>query len=192
LKRAYENRSDYLAAKSRLAAAQFALRAAKAERYPVAGVSGYYGATGLHLFTRSHGVFSATGSIQFNIFDGGRIRGDILQSDAELRNRRNELENLRGQIYNDVQNALLDLTSAGAQVDVAKSNVDLANQTLVQSRDRFSAGVTNTVEVVQAQQAVAAANENLISAQYQYNVAKVELSRAMGLAEVGVKSYFSK
>jgi outer membrane protein TolC len=136
-------------------------------------------------------VFTATGAVQFNIFDGGRIKSDILQSDSELQNRRNELENLRGQVDYEVRNALLDLTAAGAQVEVAKSNVELANQTLRQGQDRFSAGVTNTVEVVQAQQAVADANESLISAQYQYNVAKVALARALGLAEENMAVYFN-
>jgi len=154
-------------------------------------VNGFYGAEGIGLFSNSHGVFNATGSIQFNVFDGGRIKGDILQNDAELRNRRNEMENLRGQIDYEVRTALLDLRSAGTQVDVARSNVDLANQTLRQSRDRFTAGVTNTVEVVQAQQSVADANENLISAEYQYNVAKVSLARALGLAEEGIRTYFN-
>ncbi len=140
-------------------------------------------AQGLRLFTNSHGVFNVTGSVQFNIFDSGRIKADILENDAELRNRRNEFENLRGQIDFEVRSALLDLRSANDQVDVAKSNMQFANETLKQSRDRFTAGVTNTVEVVQAQQAVADANENLISAQFQYNLAKVALARSLGLAE---------
>jgi len=192
LTKAYENRPDFLAAKANVIAAEFTLRAARAERYPTVTASGFYGAEGLNLFTNSHGVFAATGSVQFNIFDGGRIKADILQNDSELKNRRNEMENLRGQIDFDVRNALLDLRSSGDQVEVARSNVDLANQSLKQSQDRFAAGVTNTVEVVQAQQAVADASENLISAQYQYNVSKVELARSLGLAEAGIRAYFSK
>ena len=192
LAKAYDNRPDYQAAKARVTAAQWTLRAAKAERYPVLSASGYYGDQGIHLFTNSHGVFNATGGVQFNIFDGGRIKADILESDSELRNRRNELENLRGQIDNDVRNALLDLTSASAHVDVAQSNLELASQTVRQAQDRFSAGVTNTVEVVQAQQILADANENLISAQYQLNVARVELARSLGLAEEGIQAYFNQ
>jgi outer membrane protein TolC len=192
LAKAYANRPDYQAAKARVTGAEWSLRSAKAERYPTLSANGYYGDQGIHLFTNSHGVFNATGALQFNIFDGGRIKADILENDAELRNRRNELENLRGQIDNDVRNALLDLTSATAQVDVAQSNIQLASQTVRQAQDRFSAGVTNTVEVVQAQQAVADANENLISAQYQLNVARVELARALGLAEQGVQAYFNQ
>jgi outer membrane protein TolC len=192
LDKAYEHRPDYQAAKARVIAAQFTVRGAKAERYPTLTATGYYGDEGLRLLSNSHGVFNATGSIKFNVFDGGRIKADILQNNAELTNRRNELENLRGQIDFDVRNALLDLKSAGDQVDVAKSNVELAAESLKQSRDRFAAGVTNSVEIVQAQQAVAIADENLISAQFQYNVAKVSLARALGLAEEGVRGYFGK
>jgi len=192
LDKAYSHRPDYLAAKSKVAAAQFALQSARAERYPTLTASGYYGDQGIRLLDNSHGVFMATGSIGFNIFDGGRIKADILQNDSELRNRRNEYDNLRGQIDFEVRSALLDLNSSQQQVDVAQSNVQLAQQSLQQSQDRFSAGVTNTVEVVQAQQAVADANENLISAQYQYNLAKVELARSLGLAEEGIRGYFAK
>ncbi|MBV9611490.1 MAG: TolC family protein [Acidobacteriaceae bacterium] len=192
LHKAYENRPDYQAARARVLAARFSVRAAKAERYPTLTASGFYGAEGLRLLSNSHGVFQATGSIQFNLFDGGRIRADVLENDAELKNRQNELDNLRGQIDYEVRNALLDLKSAGDQVDVARSNLDLATQTLRQSRDRFTAGVTNTVEVVQAQQTLAEANESLISAQFQYNVAKVSLARALGLAEQGIRSYFNQ
>jgi outer membrane protein TolC len=192
LAKAYENRPDFQAAKARVIAAQFSLGAAKAERYPTLQAQGFYGDEGLHFFSNSHGVFQMTASVQFNIFDGGRIRSDVLENSAELRNRRNEMENLRGQIDYEVRSALLDLKSAADQVDVAKSNVQLAADSLKQARDRFTAGVTNTVEVVQAQQIVADADESLISAQFQYNVAKVSLARSLGLAERSLKAYFNQ
>ncbi|HEX4165600.1 MAG TPA: TolC family protein [Bryobacteraceae bacterium] len=191
LSKAYEHRPDYQAAKARVLAARFTLRGAKAERYPTLYANGFYGAEGLGLFSNSHGVFNATATLQFNIFDGGRIKSDILQNDAELRNRSNELENLRGQIDLEVRSALLDLNSAHEQVDVAQTNLQLATETVKQARDRFSAGVTNTVEVVQAQQSLADANENLISAQFQYNLAKVSLARSLGLAEESIGTYFA-
>ena len=72
---------------------------------------------------------------------------------------------------------------------MARSNIDLAEQTLTQSRDRFAAGVTDTVEVVQSQQSVASAHEQYISSLYNYNYAKISLARALGVAEQGVKEY---
>jgi outer membrane protein TolC len=65
----------------------------------------------------------------------------------------------------------------------------LASQTLQQARDRFAAGVADTIEVVQAQEAVAAGNDSLISALFAHNVAKAGLARALGLAEQGIKRF---
>ena len=118
------------------------------------------------------------------------MRGDVLQADARLEQSRERLANPRAQIDSDVRAALLNLESSAEQVNVARSNIDLAEQTLAQSRDRFSAGVTDTVEVVQSQEAVASSHEQYISSLYSYNFAKISLARAPGLVEQGVKKYF--
>jgi outer membrane protein TolC len=81
------------------------------------------------------------------------------------------------------------LNAASEQVAVARQSLDLANQTLDQARDRFTAGVADNLEVVQAQETVAAANDSYISSLYAHNLAKVSLARAIGFAEQGVKQY---
>ena len=108
---------------------------------------------------------------------------------SHIAGKRAQLENLRGQIEYEVRIALLDLNAADEQVQVARSSVDLAEQTLTQARDRFTAGVADNLEVVQAQEAVASANESYISSLYSHNLAKIELARAMGFAEEGVRQY---
>jgi outer membrane protein TolC len=97
---------------------------------------------------------------------------------------------LRDHIEYEVRTADLDIRSAAEQVRVAQSAHDLAQQQLVQAQDRFSAGVTNGLEVTQAQEAVATADENYISSLYSLNVAEASLARAMGTAEKTVKSFF--
>lgn len=191
LARAYQHRSDYLAAASAVRAAELAVRAAHSQWYPTVSVEGNYGVAGVN-FGSSHGVFEVQGALNFNIFDGHKIRADEQQANVGLTNRRNDLENLRGQIDYEVRSALLDLRSTAQQVDVAKSNVQLAQDTLTQARDRFAAGVADNLEVVQAQQSVADANQNLIAAQYSNNISRVELARALGLAEEGIRGYFAK
>jgi outer membrane protein TolC len=108
---------------------------------------------------------------------------------AALDQSRARVENLRGQVDYDVRAAFLDLQAAKERVAVARTNVTLAGETLEQSQDRFRAGVTNNVEVVQAQDAVAGANEAFISSLYAYDLAKISLARAVGNAEVGVAEY---
>lgn len=188
LQRAYLARSDYQAAAQEVRAAEQFRRAATAEHYPTLGVEGNYGAAGVNVGD-SHGVFLAGATLAIPIFAGGRAHADALQADATLRQSRQQLESLRAQIDYDVRTALLDLSAANDQVQVARSALDLANQTLVQARDRFTAGVTDNLEVVEAQDAVASANENYIGSLYSHNVAKVLLARAIGFAEQGVKQY---
>jgi outer membrane protein TolC len=189
LKRAYATRSDFQSALASVRAAEYLRKAASAGHYPTLSFTSDYGVAGQH-FNSSHGVFDVRGTLNVPIFAGGVVRGDILQADAQLQQSRDRLENLRGQIDADVRTALLNLESASELVAVAQSNIDLAEQTLTQSRDRFAAGVTDTVEVVQEQEAVANAHQNYISSLYSFNYAKISLARAMGAAEVGVKEYF--
>jgi len=189
LKRAYASRSDYLAAITDVRAAEFTRKAAAAGYLPSLSFNADYGAGGAHPSTATQ-VFDVRGTLSIPIFQGGSVRGDVLQADARLEQSRERLDNLRAQIDSDVRTALLNLQSSADLVNVARSNIDLAEQTLIQSRDRFSAGVTDTVEVVQSQQAVASAREQFISSLYSYNFAKISLARALGAAEEGVKEYF--
>ncbi len=188
LQAALAHRPDYQSAKKLVQGAEEALQAARAEWYPTVDVNGYYGDAGPTL-NNSHGVFALTAALNFNIFNGGRIRSDVEQAKAALKQRSDELADLGGQIDYEVRAAFLDIQTAADQVAVAQSNLELANQTLQQSRDRFAAGVTDTVEVVQAQESVAGANDSLISALFAHNLAKVALSRGLGLAEQGIKKF---
>jgi outer membrane protein TolC len=188
LRRAYATRSDYQAAMTDVRAAEFSRKAALGGYLPSLSVDADYGLGGSHPSTATP-VADVRGTLSIPIFQGGAVHGDVLQADARLEQSRERLDNLRGQIDSDVRAALLNLQSSAQQVDVARSNIDLAEQTLTQSSDRFRAGVTDTVEVVQSQELVASAHEQYISSLYNYNYAKISLVRALGLAEQGVKEY---
>ena len=189
LGRAYSSRSDYRAAMSDVRAAELSRKAAIAGYFPSLSFGADYGTGGAHP-SNSTRVYDVRGTLSIPIFTGNRVHGDIQQADARLEQARERLDNLRAQVEADVRTALLNLQSSAEQVNVARSNVDLADQTLTQSRDRFSAGVTDTVEVVQSEEAVASAHEQYISSLYTYNLAKISLIRALGNGEQGVKEYF--
>jgi outer membrane protein TolC len=189
LKRAYASRSDYRAAASEVRAAELSRRAAEAGYLPSLSFGADYGAGGINPSSATT-VYDLRGTLSIPIFTGGSVHGDVQQADARLEQSRDRLENLRAQIDSDVRAALLNLQSSADQVNVARSNIDLAEETLTQSRDRFSAGVTDTVEVVQSQETVASAHEQYISSLYSYNYAKVSLVRALGIAEQGIKEFF--
>jgi outer membrane protein TolC len=135
-------------------------------------------------------TYAVVGTLNIPIFQGGKVHGDVLKAEASLRQAQAQMADVRGQIDQDIRNALLDLKSSADQVEVAQSSVNLAEEALTQSQDRFSAGVTDNLEVVQAQEALAAAHESLISSLYLNNLAKVAYARALGHAEEGVREYW--
>lgn len=186
LERALKNRADYQAAAAQVRAAELSKKAAISERLPAADVNADYGAIGSSPWS-SHGTFTLTGSVRFSIFDSGRIRADIEQADAALQQRKAELADLRQRIDQEVRNALLDLQTAADQVAVAGSSVELARQTLTQAQDRFGAGVADNIEVVQAQTALVNASQTYITSVYAHNLAKVALSRSLGVADQGIR-----
>jgi outer membrane protein TolC len=188
LQRAYSSRSDYQAAQGQVRAAELSHRAAAAGRYPTLDVDANYGDIGVTP-AHSNGTWQVNGGLNIPIFTGGKVHSDVLEADSQLKQARSQLGDLRGRIDYEVRSALLDMNSAAEQVEVARSSVELAEEALTQSRDRFTAGVTDNLEVVQAQEAVASAHESYIQSLYAHNLSKVELARAIGDAEQGVKRY---
>jgi len=184
----YANRPDYASAQHDVRAAELARKAAVAEYYPYVTSSANYGDVGPN-FGNSHGTFAATASLNIPIFQGTRVKADVLQADASLQQKQAELADLTGRIDQDVRSAFLDVNAADELVKVAKSNVDLAHETLSEAQDRFAAGITDNIEVVQAQESVSAADQAYISSLYTFNISKAQLARAVGVAERAVRDY---
>jgi outer membrane protein TolC len=179
LKEAMDYRADLKAADAQVRAAARARLAASAERLPSLAVNGDYGLIGTNP-AQSHGTFTAAATLRFPIWQGGRTEGDIEQADAALAQRRAELEDLKSQVESDIREAYLDLQAAANQVEVAKRNIQVTNETLDLTRQRFEAGVTDNVEVVQAQESATAAKLDYINSVFAHNLAKLSLARAMG------------
>ena len=179
---ALRSRADLRSAETSLQGAKFTLRAQKAQRLPVISVTADYGGGGANIGNFNQ-VYTITGNISVPIYTGGRIHADIEQAQADLTRREAEYEDLKGRVAYDVRVAWLDLSASDSSVKVAERNKALAGRALVQSQDRYTNGVTNYLEVVQAQEAVTVANENYIQSLFSYNVAMISFARAIGGAE---------
>jgi outer membrane protein TolC len=187
---ALATRSDYKAAQAQLRAAELRRAAAWKGYLPSVGVSATYGVLGYHPNDLAPN-YSAAATLIIPIFQGGRVNADIKETEALLKERQAEADNLKARIEQEVEDSILDLRAAARQVDVAKTGLDFAQQALAQSQDRFAAGVTNNVEVIQSQQQLASANQQYIAGLYAHNIAKVLLARSIGNAEQIVKQYLA-
>jgi outer membrane protein TolC len=188
LERAYKSRGDYLAAVARVQAAEASRSANVGELLPSVRVTAVYGQIGIAP-ADAHGCFTDTGAVNIPIFQGGRNRGRLMEADAELRSRAAEAADLKAGVYYDVRTAFLDLQAGREQLQVATRTRELAASQLTQARDRFAAGVAGNIEVVQAQEAVALASDQYISALFISNLATGNLIRALGAAEDVARQY---
>lgn len=181
LRRAFETRSDLKAAEAQVDAAERARAAARAERLPSLAVRADYGVIGTNP-SQSHGTFSVVGTVRVPIWQGGRTKGQTEVAEASLAQRRAELEDVKGRIESEVRNAYFDLQASVSQVEVARKNITVATQNLDLTRQRFEAGVSDNVEVVQSQEALSTANTDYINSVFSHNLAKLSLARAIGRA----------
>jgi outer membrane protein TolC len=185
--RAWAGRPELKAAQARVAAAEEAYKAARGEGLPSVVVSGDYGAIG-NTVSGALGTFTLGAALRVPVFEGGRTQARASEAATRLRQLQARLDDLKGRVYYEVQAVFLDLKAAEDRVTVAEGALALARQQLEQARDRFAAGVADNLEVVQAQEALAGAEENRIASLYATNAARFSLARALGGAEASYET----
>jgi outer membrane protein TolC len=188
LAHAYQVRPEFRAAESRVRSAELAVKAAKGEALPTVDLNGQTGFIGPAPGS-SENTYAISAGVRIPIFQGGKVKADVEQAATLLRQERLQLENLRARVEYEIRSALLDVKTSDDQVAVANQQIGLAAEQLKEAQDRYKAGVSGSLEVVQAQEAVAGANENHIQALYQNNVAKLSLVRALGEAEQRTRAF---
>jgi outer membrane protein TolC len=179
---ALSSRDDLKAAEAKVGAARASQKSASGGNLPSVHFDGNYGVIGATAGSLDP-TFFVGASVHVPIFDGGSARGKTQQASAEVKQREAELADLRSGISFEIAAAILDLETATAAVDVAKSAQGLAAEELTQAQDRFQAGLSNSIELAHAQEAVASASDSYIASVYAHNLAKGALARAMGVVE---------
>jgi outer membrane protein TolC len=175
-------RQEWKALEAQTKAAEHDKKAAQDLRLPTLRADGSWAYEGTRL-NNGIPVYSYQATFDVPIFTGGRTHAQIVKSDLQLKVLIEQKADLRNQIALDVKTALLNLKSARNQVQVSTLGVQLAKEEVDQARDRFKAGVANNIEVIQAQDALARANDNEIAALYRFNQARADYAKSIGQME---------
>jgi outer membrane protein TolC len=184
-------RFDVASARQEVTAAKWGVKVARAERLPEIAFGGSYGGGGTNPANYNQ-VYSVQGSLTVPIFTSGRIRSDVHAAQAVLVQRNAEYRDLEGRVEYDVRTSRLDAQSSESAVKVSQANTKLAEKALEQSEDRYRSGVTNYLEVLEAQEAQVASDENYIASLFSFNVAKIALARSLGSAETHLTTFFGQ
>jgi outer membrane protein len=179
---ALAERQEWKSLESQIKSAEFQKKASQDSRLPSLRFDGdfaYVGTSG----STTLPTYTYQASVNLPLFTGGRIHAEIVRADLEIRKLGQQKADLRNQIALDVKTALLNLSSARSEVQVANLGVQLSREEVDQARDRFKAGVANNIEVIQAQDSLSRANDNQIVALYRFNQARADLARSIGQME---------
>ena len=173
------NRAELKAQQYREDSARLSHSAVKFERLPSLAAFGDYGSSGTAIDnsvpTRTYGA-----SLKIPIYDGGRRDARRAESASQYRQEQIRMQDLRDQVELDVRVAIENLRSADAEVKTAEDGLKLSENELAQAQRRYKAGVTNSVEVTDAQTRLQRARDNRINALYNYNLARIDLGTATG------------
>jgi outer membrane protein len=182
IEEALASRQEWKALASQIKAAENQKKAAQDSRLPSVRFDGEFSYVG-NSGNTTLPTYTYQGIVDLPLFTGGRIHAEVVRADLEIRKLEEQRADLRNQIALDVKTALLNLDSARNEVQVANLGVQLSKEEVDQARDRFKAGVANNIEVIQAQDSLARANDNQIAALYRFNQARADLARAIGEME---------
>ena len=175
-------RQEWKALQERVKAAGLDKRASQSSRLPDLSFTGNWAYLG-GSSTSGIPTYNYEAMVTVPLFTGGRIHAEIVKANLEIQKLQQQEDDLRNSIALDVKTALINLDSARNQVTVANLGVQLSKEEVDQARDRFKAGVANNIEVIQAQDSLARANDNQIAALYRFNQARADYARSIGQME---------
>jgi outer membrane protein len=178
---AFEQRADLLAAQQALEQSKVNVRTAVYERLPALNLTGNYGVASAKFDDDNKQEQWAAGiGISVPIFDGLRAGANRRIALSRQRSQELRLHHLELQISSELRLAVQDSGSRNAQITVAEKSLRLAQEELRLAQQRYQQGVADNREVVEAQNRLAIADDNLVEAVFQYNLSRVELARARG------------
>ena len=179
---AYRDRPEIQTVLSQERAAELQKQAARDQRLPRLSLLGGWNLQGTTP-TNAIPVYEFGASLSVPLFTGGRIEAETAVQEIELRKLAQTERDIRNQIALEVKSAVVRIEAARVEVEAANLGVRLATESVRQARDRFRAGVANNIEVITAQDELARANDNQITALYRYNQSRADLAHATGKME---------
>lgn len=177
----FEQRADWLRAAKVVEQSRMDVRTAKFERLPTLALTGEWGyAAANYDDNGKKQAWLAGATLSVPIFDGLRASADRRAALSRQRAQEARLHGLELQISSELRLARQDASSRHTQIAVAEKTLRLAEEQLRLAQTRYREGVADNREVVEAQNQLAIAADNVVDAEYQYNLSRVELARARG------------
>ncbi len=177
---AMQLRPEMISQRAQERSAETAIKAAQGSYLPTVTSSAAYSYSG----TEAPLVYNwnVAGTLNIPIFSGYLTQQQVAQARANLLKTKANGEVLTQNILLEVNQALLNLEAAKERLQVTAVTVVQAKERLAQVEGRYKAGLSNAVEVTDAEVSLVNAQTNDVVALSNYQSAKAALDRAMGIS----------
>ncbi len=177
---AERQRPELLVIKEQLQAAHLSSTAIRAERLPTVLAVADNGFIGKNIANNMLNTWSWALRVSVPVFEGGRRQAREREQSLAEREIESRRMDMLQQISVDVRSALLDGASASEAVAAARERLNLAEQEVAQSRDRFTAGVSGNLDVTSALLGLSGARTQLVDALANRQLARISIARSQG------------
>jgi outer membrane protein TolC len=181
---ALERRPDYVQTVLLKNIAQKGVGIARAEFLPQIGVYGSWEADSQTFADRGGNNWIVGARLHFNLFRGRGDKAQLEEAKANLE-RSMALNNLvSAAVKLQVKQTVLDLDTTRQRIEVTKSAIGQAEETLRIVQNRYGAGLTTITELLRAQTDLTQTRTSYFQALYQHRIAKANAELASGILDV--------
>jgi outer membrane protein len=118
--------------------------------------------------------------INVPIFDGFAKDARIKSAKLELQKTQNNIEGMKNQINNEVEQSRINIRTAVITMDEQTKNMQLAEQVYNQTKLKYDQGLGSNLEVKNAETELISAQNNYFTALYDAIIARIDYLKAVG------------
>lgn len=183
----YEDRNDYQGLQLQQKLNDFNIQRYKNSYYPTVNLNGAFQK---NAFSNTYNFFDKSGSwfttsyiglnINIPIFSGFSKDANLKKSRLQSLQVKNQIEDLKISIDNDIAQAQNNFRAAIITVDNQKQNKALAESVYDQTRKKYESGLASNTDITNAQTDLITAQTNFVNALYNAVIAKIDYLKAIG------------
>ena len=182
LQTALARRPELRVLQARLRGQLAALRALHAESLPTLSANATLQGSGAP--TPLDGTWTVGTSLNWSLFDGFLRQYRDGEARATARSLAEQFEQQRIAVYQEVTTRLVQVRQAAGQIQAARTSLEAARESHRLAAARYQVGVGSSLELSDAELALAQAQTDLASAANALRTARAELSRAVGVEDL--------
>ncbi|MEO5368864.1 MAG: TolC family outer membrane protein [Magnetococcus sp. DMHC-1] len=184
-----ENRPDIQATRSRLEAAQYAIKIERAGHYPTVDLSfrssrswdSELGGSSGASVKNTVDAQSLLLNLNVPLFSGGETNARIREAKGRKENMLATLQAVRDQAMRDANQARMDIKNQQVSIIWLSKALQSSEKALAGMEEEFQAGTRTLLDLLDAQYEVFTLGTNLVRNRYQEQLARVRLWQALGV-----------